>query len=1335
MASGNSKKVKVTICPNYLDRSKQISDYIDWYEGLSVDEFILSKFPKNFPVIPSVNGQVIKGQNYDLAPGDHLVFVIPLGSGLDPWEAAKNLFTSGFENFTNPKGSVFDSILDSIRSGFASIPIVNQMQDFGEQFARDNPWVVQIAAGIAGLWTYGVGSAIIYYAANRYGITGKGEAPSVPAIPKPKPIGSGGGGGGGGGMGSDSSPGFSYSNSYSWNPVTQQQVGIVIPRIYGVFKTKGNVLSGYISTVESGSHPGDQILNVLIGLCQGPISTYDNIKINNRPYEEYDNLLLSYRLGDINQTAIEGFQDTYREYSTAFSSTKLEKDVEFVHRTEGNDFNALRVTVTFPNGLYYVKPLNSQAHYENVTVETKDNEGNVVATTVMQKYLGSTSYGGDTVAYTVTFSVYYKKASDSTYTKAKDVTITESKTSSFIKQVDVVSDNSGRRSKASADIVKGEQYDLKLVRTNDDSVETGVSDNMYWTGVTEIIADDFTYPKMALCCFEALATSQLSGNLDFECDVRGSIVAVYDGASWSYQWSDNPAWVAYDILTQPVFSGEVTYNVAHWGDTRDVGSIVRYDGIHPDYIDTDSFKAWADFCDYYVPDGKGSYEKRFVFNGVFDTLNSVWDAALEVCKMSRASIYIKGYKYYVTYDDVATPVQMFTSGNIIADSFQETFLSITDRATEIEVDFANEDNLYRRETISIIDPNATRPKQLTSTQLIGCTKTTQAWRVGRYVLYNNQYVVRFIKFDADIDAIACNIGDVIYFAHELPQWGFSGRVVSADSTTVTLDRNVSMTEGVSYAIRIRLNDDTIVYKTTSGTGSTDTLTVSAFSTVPSEHDIYTFGMAGLEYKPFRITKIQPNSDLTFTIEGREYNATIFNCDTDEPAYPTPNYSSLDPLPPVTDIVLDEIITKTINGLIVDNIDVYWKVPENFSYVYAEVWYKSASMSWYELAGRSYTDRLRIANLPLTMGQEVYTVYVSTVNSVGKKLPFGACPSATITMVGKADPPSNVAEFYAAQWDQQIRMDWRHIEDADLWGYEIRMGNAWDTGLVIGTQITSDYFYYSPEIDGTYQFFICAIDTTNHYSTTPKSVSVTVSNITPTLNIIYNEDEVANGATGTKFNFTLGSGNGLCDEALSLEFTTSGGTGYYITDIIDMSKTGSKTIRLIDDVDATEDATDLTFPDRTDLTYPDDTDLHVSTDYYKYPSFMYSDGTGFNGVEWTPYFGPTSVDGQYFKFREDFVVPSQTALLSVCEFRTIIDVPEAKYKLSGITIDEAGTTITFADYGLTFYATPVVNASIVNATISLVPSITDRSATSVKITLLDIAGQGRDGYADIHIFGY
>lgn len=80
----------------------------------------------------------------------------------------------------------------------------------------------------------------------------------------------------------------------------------------------------------------------------------------------------------------------------------------------------------------------------------------------------------------------------------------------------------------------------------------------------------FTRPGKALVGIRAVATNKLSGSLDVKIIREDRIINVYDGTSWTLQYSNNRAWVAWDVATQPVIAGD--------GDGTP-WSIARYEGL------------------------------------------------------------------------------------------------------------------------------------------------------------------------------------------------------------------------------------------------------------------------------------------------------------------------------------------------------------------------------------------------------------------------------------------------------------------------------------------------------------------------------------------------------------------------------------------------------------------------------------------------------------------------------------------------------------------------------------------------------------------------------------
>lgn len=506
--------------------------------------------------------------------------------------------------------------------------------------------------------------------------------------------------------------------------------------------------------------------------------------------------------------------------------------------------------------------------------------------------------------------------------------------------------------------------------------------------------------------------------------------------------------------------------------TRMYFKVLRYDGMDPSRLDLAKWAEWADFCDVLVPDGKGGTEKRITFNAVFDTISSTWQTAMQICQVGRAVPVWNGTKLTVVVDKPGTAGQLFTVGNIGTGSFRETFLKKADRASSLTMDFIDRDNNYTRDTFTVDLPDIPGTASA-SIPMIGVTKASEAWRAGMYRLYNNLYLTRSIEIDVGIDSLGCTIGDIIDVQHDVPEWGIGGRLVTADASSATLDRSVTIEAGKSYTIMVRLTDDSVSSRTVTNTPGTYTvLTISTpFAAVPAQYDPYAFGETTKVVKPFRVTNISKKDDQECTLAAVEYNESIYGADSGDPVLPTQNYSSLEVLPPVTDLMLDELLIARQEGTIDDVIDVYFKRPSSSTYSSAEIYYNIGG-GWL-LAGSTATEQYRIPNVQMS---KTYTIAVVTVNTVGDRAKIQNSPQAQIVTLGKLAPPSDVTNFTAVQDAQTIKLSWDQIPDADRWAYAVRIGSDWISGTPLISDYTADSYNWQPNQTGTLHFWIKAIDT-------------------------------------------------------------------------------------------------------------------------------------------------------------------------------------------------------------------------------------------------------------------
>ncbi|HOA84309.1 MAG TPA: phage tail protein, partial [Thermodesulfovibrio thiophilus] len=585
-------------------------------------------------------------------------------------------------------------------------------------------------------------------------------------------------------LGSD----FDTSNAYSWNPQPTQQAGLCIPRVYGIHKVESpNIIATNIENINN-----KQYLNLLFCVGIGRYKNIYNVTINDQPIGYYQGVELHTRLGNLNQAVIPNFNDTKAEYSLG---VKVSKGTPYTYLTVGNNFDGIEVDITFPQGLYYVNdkggldtnsvdfsieirklgnpnwtPITFKAvEVKRVTTTSRWSLGKWVWD-IYGNYVWQEMQAGDSNPYSHyegeqqryyfgTYDGYYW-----CYWRWVIFTITGIVTETVGYTTASEASNSAiRLTYKSGSITDKGKYEIRITRLTDDRVSSRYGDAMYATSVREVYADDFTYPRHALVGIKALATDQLSGSIRLSCMVEGAMVRIYnpDTQTWTVDTTDNPAWIAYDILTKPVFDDNL--------------NVIKYRGFQPSNIKLDEWVDAAQYFDELVPDGKGGYEKRCTFNGIFDSSTSTWSAVLDVLQVGRASPTWDGTKIGIVIDkkvgddELDDIVQVFGMGNIIKDSFKESWLSSSERAAVITSDFINAEIDYRRDTFTLANKNINSSNSV-RLSLFGATKPSQVWRELMFRLKKNELLLNTVTIDAGIEAIRCTIGDKVGVSHDIPQW-------------------------------------------------------------------------------------------------------------------------------------------------------------------------------------------------------------------------------------------------------------------------------------------------------------------------------------------------------------------------------------------------------------------------------------------------------------------------------------------------------------------------------------------------------------------------------------
>ena len=814
------------------------------------------------------------------------------------------------------------------------------------------------------------------------------------------------------------------SNVYSWNPQTTQQQGTVIPVAYGICPLDGNVIGAYRE------NDGDkQYLNLLISLGEGPLADIYDIEINGQPIDNYPDISIETRLGLLNQEPIPFFADTVVEHALSLVVTQA---TPVVYAVPGSDYDALQIELAFVNGL---------GRYDDY---------------------------GDLVAYSCSFQVQYAPHNSTAWITLADVTATEAVSS--IKRFTWRVDN-----------LAHQLYDVRIVRTTEESDEVRILDDLHLSAVREIIYDDFEYPCEALVGIKGLATEKLSGSFSFRCKTHGKLVRVYRDDAWHTEVSHSPAWLSFDALTRPIFDN--------------AGTPVYYRGYDPAVPLLAHYRELSDYNATQVSNGFGGLEDLLTWNGLFDSQQTMWDAALNILATGRATPYWMGNQIRLAIDKPVNPSAMFTVGNIIADSFSETWLSMDNRAGRVEVDYLNADRNLARDKMTVVNHLAPATWGTARVPMQGCISTSECIRRCRYHLNTTQLLTRSGSFTADVDALPVVLGSVINVQHDVMEVGKGGRLLAATDTTVTLDQLLEdLDPYATWQLDLATPDGMVTRTmidhqpvTINGAQYSQLTLDSPFDPIPAAYTVYAFGTPSTITKPWRVVDITPAGDLRQVLGLAEYNSNVWNGDYSLPTLPTPSYSTAVLLPPVQDLAVSERLVKRSDGTIDDLLIVSFTPPLSGPFARCAIWISADGTSPQHVA-----DSTTGTDLKITCKEGVeYRIYARTVNIAGSMTGLEASPQVVITTVGKAALPGNCSTLLAAITRQGVTCSWTGVTDVDLDFYRLKLTAVWTVGGALEQTIdTSSGPHLLPV--GTNTLMVKAVDTTGHESAVPASTQVTIA---------------------------------------------------------------------------------------------------------------------------------------------------------------------------------------------------------------------------------------------------
>ena len=264
-----------------------------------------------------------------------------------------------------------------------------------------------------------------------------------------------------------------------------------------------------------------------------------------------------------------------------------------------------------------------------------------------------------------------------------------------------------------------------------------------------------------------------------------SYPAVWDGTLVTGVWTDNPAWIYYDILTNP---------------KHGLG-----DYIQAGYVDKWSLYKISQYCDALVDDGAGGLEPRFTCNVVIKQPQDAYTVLLNLASTFRGMLYYTNGGIHASQNQDEPPVYAFNNANVVDGVFSYSDTARDARATVAKVKWVDPYNGYREnvEYIEDVDGIARYGYQEKEMTAFACMSKGQAYRLGSWTLQTERLLTETVTFQTSLEGVAVRPGDnfAVYdnFRNNRAQ---AGRITSFSPgrSLVYLDRSVAIEPDQVYSL-------------------------------------------------------------------------------------------------------------------------------------------------------------------------------------------------------------------------------------------------------------------------------------------------------------------------------------------------------------------------------------------------------------------------------------------------------------------------------------------------------------------------------------------------------
>lgn len=777
----------------------------------------------------------------------------------------------------------------------------------------------------------------------------------------------------------------------------------------------------------------------------------------------FENVVWSERVGTATQDHVAGFPQTEQ---TIAVGAAVDPGTPVVRTVTGAELDALLVTVKFPQGLYRIPDWGGyNPMWTRILIEIKPNGGSY------ETAINSQVWGNVASPLKIDYRLELPAG--------------------------------------------GSPWDVRVSRVSWTPTEAQFwEDDTEWDSYTTVIDAKLTYPDTGLIAL-SLNARDFAGRTPrraYEIDgLKIQIPDNYDpvartytgiwGGAFTTAWSNNPAWVLYDLLTKKRYglgnfidAARVDkwelYSIAQSCDERvnngfgfssdDIevlaGNIYELPTGHEqnyeinDVILAQGFanaannglKTVTGFSGDQItvsetlaieaPGASASIshtEPRYTFNGVFGKRDVVYKTLTAMISNFRGMVFwgADGTVSFSQERDDKTPVKLVSPSNAIDGLLTYSGAELSERHSVALVSWNDPENNYETavevvEDAELIAELGWKPIDVAA---FGCTSRGQAHRYGRYELVTERYETERLTYQASFDHADLRPGDIISVAD--PAYAgvrFGGRVAARTLNSITIDSAIELEVGESYEISAILPDGAIETRDiTNGSGAGQTVMnlASALSALPVLGSLWIINATNVSPREFTVVSVRETEKNIFEIGAVFRLPNKFAVIEDDFFIEDNSYSIFEPgigeLPIVSDITVREY-TYLDGGSVLSGARITWNPPTDPK--------ETARIAFYDFQYRHpdsdgylpYSTTEEPGTDLLNVQAGTYGLRVRTLSAAGAA---GAWVTVEVNILGLAGPPADVENFAIQVTGTTALLSWDSVPDLDLSHYRLKFSSA------------------------------------------------------------------------------------------------------------------------------------------------------------------------------------------------------------------------------------------------------------------------------------------------------